>query len=68
MRSEQAKQGLRDLVRATGLDKQPFDMLELGTYAGDGAAVNVRWWSPKLMENQWAFQKYAFDIVLRVEI
>jgi len=36
--------------------------------AGDGAAVNVRWWSPKLMENQWAFQKYAFDIVLRVEI
>ncbi len=35
---------------------------------GDGGAVTVRYWSNKLVENQWAFQKYAFDIVLRVEI
>lgn len=36
--------------------------------AGDGSAVTVRWWNSKLVENQWAFQKYAFDFVLRVEV
>lgn len=36
--------------------------------AGDGNAVTVRYWARSLVENQWAFQKYAFDIVLRVEV
>jgi hypothetical protein len=35
---------------------------------GDGGAVTVRWWSPSLLENQWMFQKYAFDMILRVEV
>lgn len=35
---------------------------------GDGGAVTVRWWAGNLVESQWAYQKYAYDILLRVEI
>ncbi|HEA19667.1 hypothetical protein LCGC14_1529940 [marine sediment metagenome] len=35
---------------------------------GDGGAVTVRWWGGSLVESQWAYQKYAYDIILRVEI
>ena len=35
---------------------------------GDGGAVTVRWWAGNLVENQWNYQKYAYDIILRVEI
>lgn len=35
---------------------------------GDGGAVTVRWWNGNLVEHQWAYQKYDYDILLRVEI
>ena len=35
---------------------------------GDGGAVTVRFWGGSLVEHQWAYQKYDYDILLRVEI